>query len=162
MSEGDSFQIRLYQTDDRDHVLALNRYGLQAAGVPADADVYAGDLDDITATYLTGRAVMLVGTIGKRVVAMGGLREVDQQACEILRMRVDPEAQGRGYGRVILQALEQHARQLGFSRATLLTGPDQHPAIDLYQSAGYEHAGREDHGNLAGVRLTKSLTAPDR
>ncbi|NUR59385.1 MAG: GNAT family N-acetyltransferase [Catenulispora sp.] len=162
MAHDDGFQIRPYQTTDHERIVELNRYGLRAAGVPDTADVYAGDLDDIAASYLNGRGTMLIGTLGARVVAMGGLREVDQDICEILRMRVDSEAQGRGYGRAILQALEQHARRNGFTTATLLTGPEQHPAIDLYLSAGYTWTADENHGPVRGVRLAKSLTQPDR
>jgi ribosomal protein S18 acetylase RimI-like enzyme len=138
-------------------VTALNRYGLAAAGVPQDADVYAGDLDDVTTTYLTGRATMLIGETDDTIVAMGALTPVDDTTCEIVRMRVDPCSQGRGYGRAILNALEQAAVEMGYRRATLLTGPDQHPAIDLYRSTGYTITATEQHGSLAGVRMAKSL-----
>lgn len=90
---------------------------------------------------------------------MGGLRS-DGDHCEILRMRVAPRYQGRGYGRAMLEALENHACRLGYSRATLLTGPDQHPAIDLYREFGYRQIAMEAHGDLIGVRLAKDLANP--
>jgi hypothetical protein len=46
--------------------------------VPADADVYTGDLDDVSATYLTERATLLVGDVGASGVAMGALRPADK------------------------------------------------------------------------------------
>lgn len=149
--------IRAYQPADHDAVVKLNAYGLAAAGVPADADVYAGDLDDIATTYLTGRATMLIGELAATVVAMGALQQLDAYTCEITRMRVAPAVQGRGYGRILLIALEQHARDLGYHHAVLLTGPDQHPAIDLYTAAGYTVTATENHGALIGVRMHKSL-----
>jgi ribosomal protein S18 acetylase RimI-like enzyme len=149
--------VRLYRPADHATVIRLNAYGLAAAGVPVSEDVYAGDLDDIAATYLTGRAVMLVGEVEGTVVAMGALREADAQACEVLRMRVDPRHQRLGYGRTMLHALEKEARSLGYEHATLLTGPSQHPAIDLYYSAGYTHVADEVHGTVAGIRLAKDL-----
>lgn len=154
-----ALDIRLYRDADQAAVVALNRYGLQAAGVPEDADVYAGDLDDISTTYLTGKSVMLVGEHDGQVIAMGALRPVqgDSDSCEILRMRVDPNHQGSGYGRAMLEALEAHAHALGYRRATLLTGANQHPAIDLYQSAGYVQIGTETHGELTGIRMAKEL-----
>lgn len=159
MTTKPALQIRAYRPNDHDYVIALNRYGLAAAGVPVDADVYAGDLDDIESTYQTGRAVMLVGEASGAVTAMGALREVDSDTCEILRMRVHPRYQGRGYGRAILHALENHARALGYQRAVLLTGPNQHPAIDLYESAGYAPIATEEHGTLAGIRMGRQLTS---
>lgn len=157
MTTAQTLTIRPYRRGDHDAVVTLNAYGLTAAGVPADVDVYAGDLDDVATTYLTERSTLLVGEYDGRVVAMS---EVDDVTCEITRMRVAPEVQGRGYGRAILQALEAEAAQRGFSRAVLLTGPDQHPAIDLYQGSGYVVTAVEHHGDLAGVRMTKALKPP--
>lgn len=154
------FVIREYRASDHDRVVALNAYGLAAAGVPADADVYAGDLDDVDATYLTGRAALIVGEIGDEIVAMGALREIDQTTCEITRMRVAPHVQGRGYGKAILTSLEDTARRYGYRRATLITGPEQHPAIDLYKAANYTIARSERHGLLLGIRMEKSLSHP--
>ena len=158
--------IRVYQPSDHDAVVKLNAYGLAAAGVPADADVYRGDLDDITATYLTGRATLLVGEHRGTVIAMGALQQVDDTTCEITRMRVHPKSQGRGYGKALLAALEDHARQLGYQHAVLLTGPDQHPAIDIYHAAGYTITATEQHGVLTGVRMRRNLEEqvcqPDR
>ncbi len=162
MTTGTSFTIRCYLQQDHDAVVALNRYGLAAAGVPQDADVYAGDLDDVVGTYLTGRASLLVGETAGIVVAMGALRNLDVVTCEITRMRVTPTMQGRGYGKAILAALEDQARRLGYRQAVLLTGPDQHPAIDLYQAAGYTIIGTEQHGDLIGVRMAKRLVSASR
>lgn len=151
--------LRTYRPDDHDRVVALNRYGLAAAGVPLDQDGYAGGLDDVEVTYPKGRGVLLVGEIDGEVVAMGGLRPVEAGTCEILRMRVDPQHQGRGYGRAMLCALENCALRLGYERVTLLTGPDQHPAIDLYRNMGYREIAVEDHGGIRGVRLAKAVVS---
>lgn len=157
MTTASDLTIRPYQATDRRAVVALNAYGLAAAGVPADADVYAGDLDNIEATYLTGNGTLLVGTVDGAVVAMGALKRINATTCEITRMRVTPTAQGRGYGTAILNALENHARHTGYWHAVLLTGPEQHPAIDLYQKAGYTVTATEQHGTLIGVRMQKHL-----
>ena len=150
--------IREYRPSDHDAVVALNAYGLAAAGVPIDADVYAGDLDNDAAAYLTDRAALLVGELVGAVIAMGALREISATTCEITRMRVDPASQGHGYGKAVLLALEERAREFGYQFAMLLTGPDQHPAIDLYQNAGYTVTAIEQHGELTGVRMNKQLT----
>jgi ribosomal protein S18 acetylase RimI-like enzyme len=156
-SEAFHLSIRPYRPADHATLAALNAYGLAAAGVPANADVYSGDLDDNAAAYHTDRAALLVGEIHGMVVAMGGLRPVDADTCEILRMRVAPSHQGHGHGRALLMALEDRARQYGYARALLLTGPDQHPAVDLYRSAGYVEQDRQYFGDLDGIYLTRHL-----
>jgi hypothetical protein len=64
-----------------------------------------------------------------------------------------------GIGKAILAALEDTARRLGYRLAVLLTGPDQHPAIDIYKAAGFQVVSFEHHGELVGVRLHKVLEA---
>lgn len=158
MEPEQEFVIRDYKPTDHEAVVVLNRYGLAAAGVPEDADIYSGDLDGAGEGYLGGRSAMLVGEVKGAIVAMGGLREIDDTDCEILRMRVRPEHQGRGFGRAILEALEARARRLDYTRAVLVTGPDQHPAIDLYSASGYEEVEVEQYGDLTGVRMVKQLS----
>lgn len=151
--------IRDYEPADHETLVELNRYGLAAAGVPEDGDIYGGDLDDIAESYLRRRGAMLVGAVEGEVVAMGGLWQVDALGCEILRMRVQPLHQGKGFARALLGALEDRALQLGYETAALVTGPDQHPAIDLYLSSGYVKGEVEHFGELVGVRLVKQLQA---
>ena len=72
-----------------------------------------------------------------RSVAGGGVKRLDEQACEIKRMYVVPEARGRGLGRTLLQALEELARDLGYALARLDTGAKQPGAQRMYERAGY-------------------------
>jgi GNAT superfamily N-acetyltransferase len=72
-----------------------------------------------------------------RVVAGGGVKRFDSRACEIKRMYVVPEARGRGLGRELLAALEDLARDLGYSLARLDTGSEQPHAQAMYERAGY-------------------------
>lgn len=67
----------------------------------------------------------------------GGLKRLPDGACEIKRMYVAPPARGRGLARRLLGALEDEARRLGYSVARLDTGPEQHSARRMYESAGY-------------------------
>ena len=57
-------------------------------------------------------------------VCGGGVKDLGDGACEIKRMYVIPEARNAGRGRELLVALEDAARELGYERARLDTGPD--------------------------------------
>lgn len=72
-----------------------------------------------------------------RPVAGGGVKRLDDGVGEIKRMYVVPEARSRGLARVLLGALEDAARSLGYARVRLDTGPRQPHALALYESAGY-------------------------
>jgi GNAT superfamily N-acetyltransferase len=79
----------------------------------------------------------LVGYDGERPVACGGVRRLEDGLAEIKRMYVVPGARGRGIARALLSALEDAARELGYDRVRLDTGPRQPHARALYESAGY-------------------------
>jgi GNAT superfamily N-acetyltransferase len=79
----------------------------------------------------------LVGLEGSAAVAGGGLRRLDDGVAEIKRMFVRPAARSRGVARALLEALEDAARDLGYERVRLDTGPKQLHGLALYRSAGY-------------------------
>src|SRR5579875_454368 len=79
----------------------------------------------------------LVGVRDGDPVCCGGVKRLDDRACEIKRMYVAPQARGQGVARQLLGALEASARELGYRVARLDTGPDQPHARALYESAGY-------------------------
>ncbi len=79
----------------------------------------------------------LVGWREGRPVCCGGVKRLDERACEIKKMYVAPEVRRQGVARVLLRALEDKARELGYVIARLDTGPRQHTAERLYRSAGY-------------------------
>ena len=70
-------------------------------------------------------------------VCAGGVKGLDDRAAEIKRMYVVPAARGRGLARVLLRALEDAARDLGYTVVRLDTGPRQPHAQALYEAAGY-------------------------
>jgi GNAT superfamily N-acetyltransferase len=70
-------------------------------------------------------------------VAGGGVKRLGDGVGEIKRMYVVPRARSRGLARVLLAALEDAARGLGYARVRLDTGPRQPHARALYESTGY-------------------------
>ena len=81
--------------------------------------------------------VFLVGFEDGRPVCGGGLKRLEPGVVEIKRMYVVEEARGRGLARVLLVALEDAARERGYARVRLDTGPQQPHAEALYRSVGY-------------------------
>jgi GNAT superfamily N-acetyltransferase len=79
----------------------------------------------------------VVGFDGETPVAGGGIKRLDDATAEIKRMYVAPDARGGGVGRLLLAALEDAARALGYSVVRLDTGRFQGSALRMYQEAGY-------------------------
>jgi len=83
------------------------------------------------------KGAFLVGYEAGVATCCGGIKRLDDETCEIKRMYVIPAARGRGVARILLEALEEKARELGYVTARLDTGPKQSGAQHLYESAGY-------------------------
>jgi putative acetyltransferase len=76
---------------------------------------------------------------GDRLIAVGALRQLDDDQGEIKSMRTAPEALGRGAGTAMLRHIIEVARRRGYKRLVLETGSTEpfQPALDLYAKHGF-------------------------
>jgi GNAT superfamily N-acetyltransferase len=95
-------------------------------------------------------------------VCAGGVKGLDAQAAEIKRMYVVPSARGRGVARLLLAALEDAARDLGYTIVRLDTGPRQPHAQAIYEAAGYRPIGNFNANPLASFWGEKRLDGAER
>jgi GNAT superfamily N-acetyltransferase len=96
------------------------------------------DPDGLTADDLAPPAgAFVIAWLGDRAVGCGGLRRQDAGVGELKRMFVAPPFRGRGVSRLVLTALEDRARGLGYGRLILETGVHQPEAMSLYETSGY-------------------------
>jgi GNAT superfamily N-acetyltransferase len=85
------------------------------------------------------QGVFLVGWIDEEPVSCGALKPLDTDPAvgEVKRMYTRPAGRRRGFGRRILERLEEVARDLGYRRLQLETGSPQPEAVALYESHGW-------------------------
>ncbi len=124
-------QIRRYQEADHADVWTLHVLGLQHVGAYAGNGPWDDDLHHIEQVYLNNRGEFLVGVLDDRIIAMGALRKTKGERAEIKRMRAHPDFQGRGFGQLILNALEARAFELGYTTLHLDTSTVQVAAQNL-------------------------------
>ena len=139
---GDVRVLRVEHDDPRvDGLLAglleeyTERYGAEGA---------ANELSRYPVTeFVAPRGRMVLAELDGEVVAGGALRpypgDRSEQAdtVEFKRIWTSARHRRRGLGRLIMTALEDAARDLGYRRVMLFTGPSQPEAIALYERIGY-------------------------
>lgn len=103
------------------------------------------------------RGVFLVGYEADRPIAIGGLRRLEDSIAEIKRMYVIPEARSRGVGRALLAALEGAARELGYARVRLDSGPAQQHSRTLFAATGYAEIAPYNANHIADYFAEKIL-----
>ncbi len=109
----------------------------------------------------TGKDVFCVMQLGSELIGYGMLRGWDE-GYEIpsLGIVIDPQQQGRGHGRRLMEFLHNIARQRGASQVRLRVHPQNARAVKLYQSLGYVFNG-QDRGEMLGfLELSPAKTPP--
>jgi GNAT superfamily N-acetyltransferase len=101
--------------------------------------------------------VFLVGYEDGRPIAIGGVRRLEDSIAEIKRMYVVPEARSRGAGRALLAALEDAARELGYERVRLDSGPAQQHSRVLFAATGYVEIAPYNANHIADYFAEKAL-----
>jgi GNAT superfamily N-acetyltransferase len=130
------FRDGLIDAGDGSHLEAAMREEMR--DVYSGLDLQAPDMPKAGPDELNPpNGAFIVGYEDGVPVCCGGIKRLDAEACEIKRMYVAPEARGRGAARILLGALEDRARGLGYVIARLDTGPKQPAAQHLYESTGY-------------------------
>ncbi|RSN70487.1 GNAT family N-acetyltransferase [Actinomadura sp. WAC 06369] len=170
-------RLRRYRAADHGVVLALHREGLAQVGLrPGDGVYYDHDFFRMEDIYLRNDGEFLVGEAGGGIVAMGGLRRADLvpggharafggfslggaglDAVEMVRLRVLPAVQRRGYGAAVVTALEQRAAELGYRVLRADTTELQEPALALYRRFGWTEKRRERIGGIVNIYIEKPL-----
>ena len=124
-----------------------------AAGDPASdaARALLTELDDylltlypsgikhgLDAESLQERSVtFFMASLEGRPVGCGAYKLLEPGTAEVNLMYLRPTLRGRGYGKLILSAIEQSARHAGVHRLLLETGKYQEEALGLYERFGF-------------------------
>ncbi len=153
----DGFRIRPYLSEDQESVWDLHNMALSQAGAHAGEGSWDDDLRDIENVYLENEGTFLVGLGAEKLIAMGGLKFVSKEVAEIKRMRIHPDYQRRGFGSLLLQALECEAQKLGYRKLILDTTSIQVAAQILYHKFGYKQIGISESQGFVVLSYEREL-----
>jgi len=155
----DPVEIRDIHPGDAGEVLTLQR-----AAFVQEALIYdTVRLPPLTQTLdeLGAELVENLGCVAhERGRMIGAARaRVDGGLLLIGRIAIAPDAQGRGIGTRLLDAVEERGRQAGCREAELFTGSLSEANLRLYRRTGYRESGRvEGDDGIEQVFLRKTLT----
>jgi carbonic anhydrase len=111
-------------------------------GAYFDDVAWRSELDGLPGAYAPAEGgALLLATLDGAAVGCVALRGLDDEGCEMKRLYVDDAGRGHGVGRVLAEAVVERARDLGYPAMHLDTSVEQHEAIGLYRSLGFEETG---------------------
>lgn len=97
------------------------------------------ELRELPGAYARPRGRLILALDGEEVAGCIALRELDEHVCEMKRLFVRPQFQGRGIGRILTERIIAEARQMGYRRMRLDTLPSKmERAVGVYRALGFE------------------------
>lgn len=114
---------------------------------------------DLQTLLAEPNSAMWLARLNDEIVGCVVLRDLPSipRAAECKRLYVRPSARGHRIATLLLDALEQHARDLNLDWIYLDTYDDLKPAIALYQRRGYQRCDRYNDNPQATLFMRKRL-----
>lgn len=108
------------------------------------------EIADLNAYYKGG--ALLAGFENGKAISCVALRKIDEKSCEGKRLFIKPEYRGKGYARILLHAMIEKAKSLGFEEIVFTTKPSvMKVGYELYKRMGFEELSVED--GTASMRI---------
>ena len=120
---------------------------------------FEAELASLPGDYAAPAGLLLLALVDGAVAGCGGFRNLPDadypNACEMKRLFVRPAFRRFGLGRLLTQALMDHATQAGYSAMLLDTLDDMEAARGLYESLGFEAVAPYYFNPLPGAHYLK-------
>ena len=146
-------------------VRTLFREYAGSLGVDLCFQNFEHELAALPGEYAAPGGVLLLARAGGEPAGCGALRALPDadypNACEMKRLYVRPAFRGLGLGRILAQALIDHAVRAGYDTMLLDTLDDMEAARGMYASLGFEEIPPYYFNPIAGAHYLKvDLDAP--
>lgn len=150
--------IKQYEFKYLQDVLLLHKTAMEKVGAYKGDGPWDDDLRDIKKHYLESNGEFLIVLDDDKIVGMGAFRKISSNDAEIKRMRVVPEYQGQGIGKMVLTKLVESAINKGYSTLILETSDKQIAANALYRNYGFVGIKQEIIDGYNCIWYEKKLT----
>lgn len=82
--------------------------------------------------------------LDEEIVGTVGLHKVSDEEYELIKMGVAKNAQGKGLGMILAQAILEKAKEMGGKKVVLYTHSKLGPALRIYEKLGFKEAELEE------------------
>jgi len=123
--------------DDMAAVLDIWREFIANSSVNLDYQNNDAEFANLPGKYASPKGCVLLADQQGEIKGCVAMRQVTPEICEIKRLYVRPQAQGRHLGRALAERLIEEARAQGYSEMRLDVQAKFVPARKLYETLGF-------------------------
>jgi GNAT superfamily N-acetyltransferase len=96
------------------------------------------EVANLPGKYAGGDGRLLLAMVDEKAAGCIGLRKIEEGVCEMKRLFVRQNLQGRGAGKMLIEKLIAEARLIGYRKMRLDTYPPKmQKAVKIYESYGF-------------------------
>jgi ribosomal protein S18 acetylase RimI-like enzyme len=106
-------------------------------GIDLTYQGFPEELATLPGKYAQPHGELLLAKLDGKSVGCVGLRPLEDGACEMKRLYVDPQARGLKLGKALVEAIIQAAIERGYKEMRLDTMSTMTEAISLYKGLGF-------------------------
>jgi putative acetyltransferase len=133
------FNFRKAGSSDRLEIYTLVEKVLAGYGLVMDPGGTDKDLTDLDESYFNNKGWFeVIENPEKKIIGSYGLFKIDNDSCELRKMYLYPEYQGKGLGKKMMNNAVFKAKELGYKEIILETNKLLISAIGLYKKYGFE------------------------
>ncbi len=142
--------VRRIEERDDAAIASIIRENLKKFGLDIPGTAYFDpELDHLSAYYKAreGHATYFIATDeeGRVIGGVGACAFSEMEDCvELQKLYLVEEVKGKGYGRKLLELIEDWAKEKGYRQAYLETHSNLDIALKLYETSGYELIAKPD------------------
>jgi putative acetyltransferase len=123
---------------DEKAVLDLVKKVLAGYGLKINSAETDKDLSDLDKYYFNENGYFAVIELDGSIVGSYGLCRISDSACELRKMYLLLEHQGKGFGKMMMEDALKKAKELGYCEIILETNKKLDKAIHLYFKYGFK------------------------
>ncbi|MHA1475697.1 MAG: GNAT family N-acetyltransferase [Promethearchaeota archaeon] len=115
----------------------LRYFELDMVDTIGPIDEYVENSMKLFESFAPPESIVYMISIDTKIAGMAGLKKINKEFAEIKRMYVKPEFRGNGLGYATMNKLIETAKEFGYSKLRLDTGPFNTTAHRIYISSGF-------------------------
>lgn len=157
MNHQNTPEFREYIPGDEEAVYTLVKIVLNSHGLVTNPQETDKDISDIARYYVNNNGWFEVIEYRGEIIGSYGIYRIDQTTCELRKMYLYPEFQGRGLGRRMMERAFNKAVELGCTRMILETNKKLDRAIKLYKKYGFKEYKPDHWSDRCNYAMIKTL-----